>query len=238
MRKFKIQAVHRPVRTIASSLFTKKKDKIHEYDKAGVVYYHNCTECKERKSDYVGEMHRCWRERLHEHRLIDRKDAKKLHSFKKEEPEQVSAATQDPNVRRSKRLQEKTTPNYAAMHAGNLQFTTEGESPVAEHVTKIHSKDTIESKILSTEQNYWRRGVKEALAIQKFNPSLNRDDGRHQLSVIYSTLPEYSTRSRPNTSTPHTNFRVHPRTENTTELRITTEIPQTEIPSQSEEESC
>ena len=83
MKKHNIQAVHKPVRTIASALFTKKKDRIHEYDKAGVVYYHKCKECE---ADYVGETHRCWKERLNEHRLINRKEAKRLHSLKVDPP--------------------------------------------------------------------------------------------------------------------------------------------------------
>ena len=234
MKKHNIQAVHKPVRTIASALFTKKKDRIHEYDKAGVVYYHKCKECE---ADYVGETHRCWKERLNEHRLINRKEAKRLHSLKVDPPQQAASSTQDPTVRRSTRLKDKETLNYAEINAGNLQYTTEGESPVAEHVTKTHSKEAMESKIISNEQNYWRRGVKEALAIQKFNPSLNRDDGRYQLSAIFSTLESYSKRSRARTSTPHMNPAVHPRTENTTELAEQQKSPQTEVPSQPEEAS-
>ena len=140
-------------------------------------------------------------------------------------------------MRRSTRLKDKETLNYAEINAGNLQYTTEGESPVAEHVTKTHSKEAMESKIISNEQNYWRRGVKEALAIQKFNPSLNRDDGRYQLSAIFSTLESYSKRSRARISTPHMNPAVHPRTESTTELAEQQKSPQTEVPSQPEEAS-
>ena len=79
MKKHRIQTAHRPIQTIASTLHTKKKDRIHDLDKAGLVYYHRCKICEE---DYVGETGRCWRERQCEHRLITHKEAKVSHTFK------------------------------------------------------------------------------------------------------------------------------------------------------------
>ena len=40
MKKHIIQTAHRSIQIIASTLHTKKKDRIHDLDKAGVVYYH------------------------------------------------------------------------------------------------------------------------------------------------------------------------------------------------------
>ena len=39
-----------------------------------------------------------------------------------------------------------------------------------------------------TEEDWYKRGVKEAVAIRKINPTLNKDKGRHKLSPIYDQL--------------------------------------------------
>ena len=58
LKKHRIQTAHRPIQTIASTLHTKKKDRIHDLDKAGVVYTTNARYAKkimwERPED-VGE---------------------------------------------------------------------------------------------------------------------------------------------------------------------------------------
>ena len=193
LKKHRIQTAHRPIQTIASTLHTKKKDRIHDLDKAGLVYYHRCKICEE---DYVGETGRCWRERQCEHRLITHKEAKVSHTFKQDEENMTHNIPLIGAVRRSSRLGNKKQVDYTKLATGGEQFTTEGSTPLAQHVTKIHSKDNIETKLLTTEGSYIRRGIREALKIQEINPTLNQDDGRHQLSSIYTTIPKYSTRSR------------------------------------------
>ena len=47
LRKHRLQTAHRPIQTIASTHHTKKKDRIHDLDKAGVIYYHKCKVCQE-----------------------------------------------------------------------------------------------------------------------------------------------------------------------------------------------
>ena len=49
-------------------------------------------------------------------------------------------------------------------------------------------KKDLRTTILCTEENWYRRGVKEAIAIRKLKPTLNKDDGRHHLSPIYDKL--------------------------------------------------
>ena len=51
-----------------------------------------------------------------------------------------------------------------------------------------HEKDDVEYKLLCTEENWFRRGVKEAIAIRKIKPTLNQDDGRYHLSAMYNKL--------------------------------------------------
>ena len=66
---------------------------------------------------------------------------------------------------------------------------TRGSTEFSAHLaSEEHKKDDIESKLLCTEEDWFRRGVKEAIAIRKINPTLNQDDGRHNLSTMYNKL--------------------------------------------------
>ena len=47
-------------------------------------------------------------------------------------------------------------------------------------------------KILCTEENWFARGVKEAIAIRKIRPTLNADAGRFHLSPMYDKLIQSS----------------------------------------------
>ena len=96
-------------------------------------------------------------------------------------------------VRRSKRINDKEKINYFELARGGTLHTTEGNTVVAQHVTKVHDRDNFESKIITTESSWYRRGVKEALAILKHKPILNEDHGRHPISQIYTIIPEYNT---------------------------------------------
>ena len=85
-----------------------------------------------------------WRERLHDHRIIDHHQAKISHTIAQEhiisEPEPTEA-------RRSTRLKEKGKIDYKKLNQGGEQYTTEGETPVAYHVTKICPKEEMTSQI-------------------------------------------------------------------------------------------
>ena len=171
----------------------KDKEKINNYDKAGVIYHHKCNQCE---ASYVGgETGRVWRERLHDHRILDHHQAKISHTIAQgntiPEPEPTEA-------RRSTRLKTKDKIDYKKMNQGGEQYTTEGETPVAYHVTKICPKEEMTSQIRSTELNWNRRGIKEALAIQELDPTLNRDNGRYHLPSIYSIIPKLAKRTHRN----------------------------------------
>ena len=66
---------------------------------------------------------------------------------------------------------------------------TEGSTEFSAHLaTEHHDKSELEGSILMTEENWFKRGVKEAIAIRKLKPSLNQDDGRYHLSPMYNIL--------------------------------------------------
>ena len=56
----------------------------------------------------------------------------------------------------------------------------------------VHEKSDLGWKILCTEENWYARGVKEAIAIRKIKPTLNADAGRFHLSPIYDKLIQSS----------------------------------------------
>ena len=51
-----------------------------------------------------------------------------------------------------------------------------------------HEKCDLGHSIICTEDNWFKRGVKEAIAIRKIKPSLNLDDGRYHLSSMYDAF--------------------------------------------------
>ena len=62
-------------------------------------------------------------------------------------------------------------------------------SPVGHHIN--YNKHTISNKnvkVLHIETDWFRRGVAESIHIEKEQPILNRDRGRHTLPVIYREI--------------------------------------------------
>ena len=49
-----------------------------------------------------------------------------------------------------------------------------------------HGKDDIEYRIIGSEPNWLKRGIKEAIEIKKNRPTLNDDEGRFHLSAIWT----------------------------------------------------
>ena len=75
------------------------------------------------------------------------------------------------------------------MHEGSNQLLTKGNTEISAHVeSDVHNKEELKYSILYTDDNWYRRGVKEAIAIKKIKPTLNKDDGRHHLSAMYDKL--------------------------------------------------
>ena len=72
---------------------------------------------------------------------------------------------------------------------GSDQLLNPGTTEFSAHVaSNTHKKSELEVKILCTDDNWFNRGVKEAIAIIKIRPTLNADEGRHHLSAMYNQL--------------------------------------------------
>ena len=64
-------------------------------------------------------------------------------------------------------------------------------SEVSRHIHQEnpgHSVSLTGSRILGVEQGWFQRGVKEAIVIHAMKPSLNRDGGRFNLSLIWHNI--------------------------------------------------
>ena len=182
-KKYDIETIHKPTRTIRSILCNKMKDKVHELDRTGAVYYNQCK--KHPRNDYVGETDRVLRERLYEHRIIDHNRATRSASLNEEPKENEERRTRT----RSRSTRERTRIDYRVMHEGTDQQLTVGNTEFSAHVASdTHTKSDLQYTVLCTDDNWYRRGIKEAIAIHKIQPTLNQDEGRHHLSPIYSKL--------------------------------------------------
>ena len=164
------------------------KDKIDDLDKTGSVYYNECIKkkCREEreKDDYVGETDRVNRERMYEHRVIDHKTMKRYASLRKPEEKVNGPAVPAPNLRRSSRNKDKK--DYKAIQEGTNQLLSVGNTDFSAHVASdTHEKSDLRFSVLCTEENWFKRGVKEAIAIKKIKPTLNKDQGRYHLSKVY-----------------------------------------------------
>ncbi|KAI8488142.1 hypothetical protein Bbelb_342600 [Branchiostoma belcheri] len=63
--------------------------------------------------------------------------------------------------------------------------------PVSQHIhieSPGHTVDLEGVRILDTEQDYFKRGIKEAIYIRALQPSLNRDGGRYRLQTTFDPL--------------------------------------------------
>ena len=149
--------------------------------------YNECLKHKEPKNDYVGETDRVWRSREYEHRVVDFKTARTAASInlsdeeKKEDSKKVGKRQP---TRKSSRTRKEI--DYKELSQGKKDPLTEGSTEFSAHVaSQNHEKSDLGHSILCTEDNWFKRGVKEAIAIRKIRPSLNLDDGRYHLSTMY-----------------------------------------------------
>jgi hypothetical protein len=70
-----------------------------------------------------------------------------------------------------------------------LQEHTRESSPVAAHMKdRDHQFDLKNVSIMSTDTQWFERGVKESIFIAAARPDLNRDLGRHHLPAAYNSL--------------------------------------------------
>ena len=146
------------------------------------VYHNVCN--KHGGSNYVGETGRVLRERLYEHRILDHKTAKRSASLNHEDEVKDKGQA---GTRRSSRT--KKTKDYKRIHEGADQVLSEGNTEFSAHVASdSHEREDLQYSIVCTEENWFKRGVKEAIAIRKLRPTLNKDDGRFHLSRVYDKM--------------------------------------------------
>ena len=76
------------------------------------------------------------------------------------------------STRRSKRSTSKKRTNYERIQKGKNQQLTEGNTEFSAHVASdTYEEEEMEWRILGTEDNWFKPGVKEAVAIQKIKPN-------------------------------------------------------------------
>ena len=162
-RRYDIETIHRPTSKLKAIICNKMKDKVEMLDRTGAVYYNVCkkTNCNERpKNDYVGETDRVIRGRQYEHGTVDHKTANRAASIDHKEEKQ-------PEERRTSRRTTRSTSkqiDYKALHDGSNQRLSEGNTEFSAHLaSNTHEKTDFEFTILCTDDNWYNRGVKEAI---------------------------------------------------------------------------
>ena len=163
------------------------KDKVELLDQTGAVYYNYCKKHPNPKNDYVGETERVLRGRQYEHRTIDHKTASRSASLQEDIGNEIGTnEEQSQGVRRSLRIKGKKNRDFKAEHEGSNQLLTEGGTEFSAHVASdIHERSDLEFSVICKDEDWFCRGVKEAVAIKKIKPTLNQDEGRFQLSAMY-----------------------------------------------------
>ncbi|KAI8513298.1 hypothetical protein Bbelb_099370 [Branchiostoma belcheri] len=79
------------------------------------------------------------------------------------------------------------TGDYHLFKMTNLRL----DCKVSQHIhieSPGHTVDLEGVRILDTEQDYFKRGIKEAIYIRALQPSLNRDGGRYRLQTTFDPL--------------------------------------------------
>ena len=182
-KKYQVKPIYKPTTTL-KNILCKTADKVDKMDKPGVVYQIKCK--KHHNITYIGETERAMKYRAYEHGIIDHKDIKK----KREEKIPEITVVEDATQRRSPRLKKKERVDYKRMDEGEkIKILDREASEVKEHTQKTqHTKDDFEIQILDYEDDWWKRGVKEAIRIQRRKPTLNQDKGRTHLNPIWTLV--------------------------------------------------
>ena len=127
------------------------------------------------------------------------KESKPAHSLQKNPPEttnqgNTTSAAARPSTRPRRT---RTSHNYAALHSGSNQTwseTPESYTEIAAHSREDHRPEDYTFKLITTEEGWRKRTLKEALMIQKEDPErlLNENQGKHIYAHIYRlrTRPE------------------------------------------------
>ena len=83
--------------------------------------------------------------------------------------------------------------DYKVENEGSNQLLTEGGTEFSKQVASdVHTKSDLEFAAVCKDENWFSRGVKEAVAIRKLKPTLNQDEGRYNLSPMYDKFIQTS----------------------------------------------
>ena len=182
LKKYNIQSIHKPKNKLKNYVCN-MKEKIHPLDKVGAVYEVKCTTHDE---TYTGETSRAMKSRGYEHRVVTHKESEECHSLKKEKDDQEKNDDTQ-NTRRSKRKVERK--NYKELNSGTNIILSEGNTVVSKHMaTQDHKEGDITFTAITFDENWYTRGIREAIEIKKTSPTLNEDQGRYYLSAIYDNI--------------------------------------------------
>ena len=131
------------------------------------------------------ETERVLRERMYEHRIVSHQVSQRSASINHPKDEEERPTNSQQGSRRSSRSKKRV--DYKTMNSGENQLLTEGSTEFSAHVaSEAHEKEDLKFEVICTDENWFQRGVKEAIAIRKLNPTLNQDEGRYHLSAMYS----------------------------------------------------
>ena len=134
---------------------------------------------------------RAMKVRGYEHGILSHKDMNINHSIKLSETQAVvNDNVEIPNnQRRSTRLKQKVKIDYRKMDKGAELPKDASSSEVAEHMADgEHCKEDMTLEILGYEDNWWKRGIREAIEIRRHKPTLNKDNGRYHLTPIWNNV--------------------------------------------------
>lgn len=179
-KQYNVQTIHKPAMKLKSYICN-MKDKVHQLDRVGAIYE---ARCEKHNVIYVGETGRSLKERAYEHRIVSHKQSVENQSIKNEEKEIINNVQ---NTRRSKRNVKRK--DYKKIHTGANIHLTEGSTEVSKHVAlQDHEQEDLAIKALAYDENWYTRGIREAMEIKKRRPEMNIDEGRYHLSVIYDNI--------------------------------------------------
>ena len=79
--------------------------------------------------------------------------------------------------------------NYKEEQNNKETIRSEGNTEVSKHLAhEEHEKEDIKFKILGRDENWYRRGIIEAIHIKREKPELNQDEGRINIPTIYDNV--------------------------------------------------
>ena len=181
-----VRPIYIPTRNIKSIVCNKIKDKVPDMDKTGVIYYIDCK--KHIRTDYTGETDAATKTRGYQHHLYPRKVAVTSEAIK----EVTTSEEPDRNNQSRYSLRKKGPIDYKKLHDGTAtrHFFTQGNTAFSPHMLEEHDEGDVTITVLGQEKNRWKRGVREALHINRIQPTENKKivDGegdRFKLANIY-----------------------------------------------------